>query len=131
MTDHSMELVSVPVGIAYTPYETLSDAPHQGFADDAEAEIQIFDEYTDALSGIENTIRITVVYWAHLADRTEIVGEDGVGAFARRSPNRPNPLSICACTLLEIDSTILRVRGLDAVNESKVLDIKPALQTER
>jgi tRNA-Thr(GGU) m(6)t(6)A37 methyltransferase TsaA len=129
--DHSTELVSVPVGIAYTPYDAPSDAPHQGFADDAEAEIQIFDEYADALGGIENTIRITVVYWANLADRTEIVSGDGIGAFARRSPNRPNPLSICACTLLEVDSATLRVRGLDAVDGSKVLDIKPALQTER
>jgi tRNA-Thr(GGU) m(6)t(6)A37 methyltransferase TsaA len=129
--DHSIELASVPIGIAHTPYEDPRDAPHQGFADDAESEIQLFDEYADALNGIENTIRITVVYWAHLADRTKIVGEDDIGAFARRSPNRPNPLSICTCTLLEVDNTTLRVRGLDAVDGSKVLDIKPALQTER
>lgn len=119
-----------PIGVTHTPYGTPDEAPHQGFADDVEAEIEIFEAYADALAGIEDVIRVTVVYWAHLADRTGAVGSDGVGAFARRSPNRPNPLSICTCTLLGVEDRILRVTGLDAVDGSSVLDVKPALQTE-
>lgn len=119
-----------PVGVAHTPYETPSDAPHQGFADDTDAEIEVFDPYVDALAGIENSIRLTVVYWAHLADTSGPVGDGDSGAFARRSPDRPNPLSICTCTLYARDGSTLRVGGLDAVDGSPVLDIKPALQTE-
>lgn len=120
-----------PVGVAHTPYQTPEDAPHQGFADDAESEIEIYEAYTDALAGVEDVIRLTVVYWAHLADRTRLVGTDETGAFARHSPARPNPLSLCTCTLLGVDGEILRVRNLDAVDGSAVLDVKPALQTER
>lgn len=120
-----------PIGVAHTPYQTPDEAPHQGFADDAESEIEVLDEYADALAGIEDVIRLTVVYWAHLADRTVLGGTDGIGAFARRSPDRPNPLSICTCTLLDVDGHTLRVTGLDAVDGSPVLDIKPALQAER
>ena len=80
---------------------------------------------------IADAVRVTVVYWAHLADRTPGVGPDGHGAFARRSPNRPNPLSVCVCTLYGADGQTLRVGGLDAVDGSPVLDLKPSLQTER
>lgn len=120
-----------PIGVAHTPYETLNEAPHQGFADDVDAEIEVFDRYADALAGVEDVIRLTVVYWAHLADRTHTVGSDGTGAFARRSPDRPNPLSICTCTLYEVNGRTIRVGGLDAVDGSPVLDLKPTLQTER
>lgn len=130
MANNRTEMVLNPIGVAHTPYEDPDDAPHQGFADDADSQIEVFDEYADELAGIEDTIRLTVVYWAHLADRTGVVDSDGVGAFARRSPNRPNPLSICTCTLIGVDNTTLQVNGLDAVDESVVLDIKPALQTE-
>lgn len=119
----------VPVGVAHTPYRAPDDAPHQGFADDAEAEIELFEAYADHLAGIEDVIRVTVVYWAHLADRDRAAGD--TGAFARRGPDRPNPLAICTCTLLGVDGRRLRVRGLDAVDGSPVVDVKPALQAER
>ncbi|WP_396611320.1 tRNA (N6-threonylcarbamoyladenosine(37)-N6)-methyltransferase TrmO [Haloferax sp. S1W] len=119
------------IGVVHSPYETPTDAPHQGFADDAESELEIFETYADALAGIEDVLRVTVVYWADQADRSEWVGDDGVGAFARRSPNRPNPLNICTCTVLETDSRRMRVRGLDAVDGSPLVDIKPAIQAER
>lgn len=120
-----------PVGIAHTPYETPDDAPHQGFADDEEATVEVFEPYADALAGVDDVVRLTVVYWADDADRTSLQGGDGVGAFARRTPHRPNPLNLCACTLLERDGRHLRVQGLDAVDGSPVLDLKPALQSER
>lgn len=121
----------VPVGIAYTPYGTAEDAPHQGFADDAEATVEVFERYADALSGVENVVRLTVIYWADRADRSALRGDDGVGAFARRSPHRPNPVNVCTCLLLSVDGRRLRIRGLDAVDGSLVLDLKPALQAER
>lgn len=120
-----------PVGVARTPYETPGDAPHQGFASDDEAVVEVAESYADALAGLEDVVRVTVVYWADRADRSTLAGESGVGAFARRSPHRPNPLGICTCLLLAVDGRRLRVRGLDAVDGSPVVDIKPALQSER
>jgi tRNA-Thr(GGU) m(6)t(6)A37 methyltransferase TsaA len=122
-----IDLTLHPVGVARTPYETPEAAPHQGFADDVDAEIEIF----DALAGVADAVRITVVYWAHMADRSSTRESGEPGAFARRSPNRPNPLSICVCTVYGLDGQRLRVGGLDAIDGSPVLDIKPSLQTER
>jgi tRNA-Thr(GGU) m(6)t(6)A37 methyltransferase TsaA len=131
MDDADPDLTLDPIGVAHTPYGMPEAAPHQGFADDADSEIEVFEEYADALAGIAGAVRITVVYWAHLADRTTGPESDGPGAFGRRSPDRPNPLSICVCTVYEVDGRRLRVGGLDAVDGSPVLDIKPTLQTER
>ncbi|WP_306052102.1 TrmO family methyltransferase domain-containing protein [Natronococcus wangiae] len=126
MTAHRPELV--PVGVARTPYESPEDAPHQGFAADAEATIEVFEPYADALAGIDDCYRLTVVYWADRADRDALVDENGVGAFAKRTPHRPNPLGICSCLLPDRTGRELRVRGLDG---SPVVDCKPALQAER
>lgn len=115
-----------PIGVAHTPYQTPKDAPHQGFAGDEIAEIEVFGEYASGLVDIASVHRVTVVYWAHLADRGTF---DGV--FTRRSPNRPNPLSICACLVLGLEDRHLQVRGLDAVDGSPILDLKPTLQAER
>jgi tRNA-Thr(GGU) m(6)t(6)A37 methyltransferase TsaA len=119
------------IGVAHTPYRTTDDAPHQGFADDAESMLEIFEEYEDALSGIEQVHRVTVVYWAHLADRDRLTGSDGTGAFTRRTPHRPNPVSVCTCMVLRADERRVHVRGLDAIDGSPVVDLKPALQAER
>lgn len=121
----------VPIAVAHTPYETTDDAPHQGFADDAEAIVEVFGPYADALAGIEDVVRLTVIYWADGADRSSLQGDNGLGAFARRTPNRPNPLNVCTCLLLDVDGRRIRLRGLDAVDGSPVVDLKPALQGER
>lgn len=119
------------IGVVHSPFETTADAPHQGFAGDAESTVELFEPYAGGLAGVEDVVRLTVVYWAHEAARSSLRGDDDVGVFARRSPNRPNPLSICPCLLLERTGRELRVRGLDAIDGSPVLDLKPALQGER
>lgn len=131
MSTSETEMRLRPIGVAHTPYGTADEAPHQGFATDDEAEIEVFEAYADALAGIDDAIRLTVVYWADAAGRDSLTGSDGVGAFAKRTPHRPNPLNICTCMLLGRDGLRLRVRGLDAVDGSPVVDLKPALQAER
>ena len=131
MMSHTELATIVPIGVARTPYELTEDAPHQGFADDAEATIEVFEPYVEALAGIDECHRLTVVYWAGRADRDRLVGGDGIGAFVMRTPHRPNPLNICTCLLLDRTGRELRVRGLDALDGSPVMDVKPALQAER
>lgn len=158
--DDGRDMRLVAVGVAHTPYETTEDAPHQGFADDDEATVEIFEECAHELAGIENTHKLTVVYWAHEADRNRSAdraadgtgdrlqdpdgraadgpagghdrqADESDGAFAGRGPARPNPLSICTCMILDVDGRHIRVRGLDALDGSPVVDLKPALQAER
>lgn len=129
-SDPDQEFAIRPVGIAHTPYETPEEAPHQGFAGDRTGSVEVFERYADALAGVEDVLRLTVVYWAHLADRDRLRYDDE-GAFTRRGPDRPNPLNVCTCTVVDVDGRRLRVSGLDAVDGSPVVDLKPALQSER
>ena len=98
------------------------------------AEIEIDPQLTEALEGLEGFSHIIVLYWMHLAvfDKRQLktypMGKKvaGVqGLFAVRTPNRPNPIGKTTVKLLERHGNILKVQGLDAIDGSLVLDIKP------
>ena len=98
------------------------------------AEIIIKPELTEALAGLEGFSHIIVLYWMHRAvfDKNHLKGapmgnqkalEQGI--FALRTPRRPNPIGKITVKLLGIKGNILKVQGLDAIDGSIVLDIKP------
>jgi tRNA-Thr(GGU) m(6)t(6)A37 methyltransferase TsaA len=101
------------------------------------SEIVVDSRLTEALDGLEDFSHITVVYWMHQATATGELptkihprGRQElplVGLFATRSPQRPNPLGITTVRLLERQDNILRVEGLDAIDGTPVIDIKPYL----
>lgn len=101
------------------------------------SEIVIHPEYADLLDGIEDFSHALVLYWAHQVDaegrRLTKVHPMGrkelplVGVFSTCSPARPNPILVIAVRLLERKGATLRVAGLDAVDGSPVIDIKPYL----
>jgi tRNA-Thr(GGU) m(6)t(6)A37 methyltransferase TsaA len=101
-----------------------------------EATIRIFPEFYAGLKGIENYSHIIILYWIHLRDNKEnrqtllvfprkhaVKIETGV--FACRSPSRPNPIGLCVVELLKIKESVLTVKGLDALEGSPIIDIKP------
>ena len=100
-----------------------------------ECDIIIYERFLDALEGIESFSHIFVIYWLHLVSedsrRIYKVHPKGkrdlplVGVFSTRSPNRPNPIGLTLVELLARRSNILTVRGLDALDETPVLDLKP------
>lgn len=102
---------------------------------DLVAELVIDRELQDALDGIEGFSHLLVLYWPHLlpAERRSVlkVHPTGrtdfplVGVFATRSPARPNMVLTTVVRLLERKGNILRVTGLDAIDGSPLLDIKP------
>ncbi|MEM3357082.1 MAG: tRNA (N6-threonylcarbamoyladenosine(37)-N6)-methyltransferase TrmO [Candidatus Bathyarchaeia archaeon] len=105
-------------------------------AGEQEAKVRIFPEYCAGLKGIENFSHLIVLYWIHLRDnekerRTLLVFprrhavKIETGVFACRSPSRPNPIGLCVVELLRVEDCILTIRGLDALEESPVIDIKP------
>jgi len=99
------------------------------------SEIVVAPHLAPGLSGLESYSHIIVIYWAHLAtspsDMALSVRYKGnptlpmVGVFASRSPYRPNPIGQKVARLLEIRENILKVEGLDALDGTPVLDIKP------
>jgi len=92
--------------------------------------IRVFDEYADGLYKLEGSDYLDIYYEFHLSDGYELKCHNYYGkykgVFATRSPFRPNPLAHCTVRLLEIIGKELLVEGLDAVDGSPLLDIKPA-----
>lgn len=123
-------IVLKPIGIARTPYKDMDEAPFQGSLSDKTAFIEIDEDYVEGLKDIECAKCLIVLYWAHLAERETLRtitpwGPEIRGVFACRSPARPNPINICIVEFLGREGNRLTVRGLDAVDGSSVIDIKP------
>ncbi len=102
-----------------------------------EPEIVIYDEFAECLDGIEEFSHVLVLYWSHLAAergrgvrKVHPAGQQDipmVGVFSTRSPARPNPVCSTTVELLGREGNVLKVRGLDAIDGSPVIDIKPHL----
>lgn len=123
-----MELQAI--GRVHSAYKNLADIPRQGCLSDTVSEIEIFSAFTDGLLHIEHNRYLIVLYWAHLARRDLLKtipprSSEIRGVFASRSPGRPNPLSLCVTELISCAENLLRVRNLDALDGSSVIDIKP------
>ena len=121
-----------PIGHIRSDIRERTQAPRQGRDASAQARIEILSGYADAMEGIGEWSQLMVICWMHLADRdTLAVHPRGdmnaplTGVFATRSPARPNPLVVYTVDLLMVDKTTLHVRGIDAVDGTPVLDIKP------
>lgn len=118
------------IGIVRNAYKNLTDIPRQGRMSEEISEIEIHPDFADGLLKIEQNKYLIVLYWAHLAKRDILktlppASKEIHGVFASRSPGRPNPLSLCIVELIECGENILRVKGLDALDGSSVIDIKP------
>ena len=117
------------IGIIMSPYKEKGQAPKQGRLSDTILTIEVFPEYKDALLSLEKSSIINVLYWGDRADRSVLQtipphGTEIMGVFATRSPNRPNPIALCVCKIIDIEDNILKVQGLDALDKSPLLDIK-------
>lgn len=121
-----------PVGTVRSSLTRPEDAPRQGRAAATEAVLEIDPACEEALAGISENERLIVICWLHLSPRDRLrVHPRGDhsnperGVFSTRSPLRPNPFAVYTVDLLEVDGRRLRVRGIDAVDGTPVLDIRP------
>jgi tRNA (adenine37-N6)-methyltransferase len=118
------------IGIIRSPYKNIIQTPRQGRYSDILSEIIIYDEYVDGLDSLENHKYLIVFYWLDKADRDTLKAippgeEKEKGVFSIRSPSRPNPIALCLVELVKIRENILKVKWLEALNGSPLLDIKP------
>jgi len=102
-------------------------------SEDVISEIIIDSHLTEALDNLDEFSHIIILYWIHRSRRPAPMkvhprGDPEralMGVFATRSPSRPNPIGKATVTLLERKDNILKVQGLDAIDGTPVLDIKP------
>lgn len=125
-----VSMILKPIGIINTPYKRREDIPRQGRLSHEMCEIEVFIEYSSGLKDIEQCSHLFVLYWLHLGDRSRLTAvppHDGRehGVFVTRSPNRPNPIALDIVELIEAMGNKLKVKGMDALDGSILLDIKP------
>ncbi len=118
------------IGRIHTPWQDRLTCPRQGPLDGPTCRIEVFEPWVAALDGITEYQRIEVLYWLHLS-RRDIVRQsprnDGMtrGAFSLRTPVRPNPIATQLVTLLGVEGANVLVRGLDCLDGTPLLDLKP------
>jgi tRNA-Thr(GGU) m(6)t(6)A37 methyltransferase TsaA len=132
--------VAVPAGIdaglvfigrVRTPWATRRECPRRGHEDGPVCRLEFFEPWHEALLGTEAFTQLEVLYWLHQSRRDLVLqspANDGRvhGTFALRSPVRPNPIGTSIVTLLAREGPALLVRGLDCVDGTPLLDVKPA-----
>jgi tRNA-Thr(GGU) m(6)t(6)A37 methyltransferase TsaA len=119
-----------PIGIVHSPYKDRDEAPYQGYRSKEISQIEVFNEFEEGLQDIEGFSHIIVIYWLHKSEGYHLLVKtpwDDIphGLFTTRSPHRPCPLALTVVKLVARDRNILKVRGLDAIDGSPLLDIKP------
>ena len=127
---HSVELKSI--GIIHSPYKNTGGAPYQAYESEEISRIEVFKEFEEGLKDIEGFSHIIVIYWFHKSQGYQLLvrtpHDDSLhGLFATRSPHRPCPLGLSAVELVARGKNILKVKGLEAVDGTPLLDIKPYL----
>ncbi|WP_183188596.1 TrmO family methyltransferase domain-containing protein [Ancylobacter tetraedralis] len=119
------------VGRLRTPWTSRLETPRLGRPDGPLCRIELFAPWHAALAGIEAYERLEVLYWMHLSRRDLVLqspANDGAlhGTFALRAPVRPNPIGTAIVRLIGLEPDgVLLVRGLDCVDGTPLLDLKP------
>lgn len=130
MADEINSMILFPMGVIHTPYQRREDIPRQGRLSEEICQIELYPEYEAGLKDIEQCTHLFVLFWLHLGDRKRLLANPPTsnrehGVFATRSPNRPNPIAIDIVPLLAVEGNRLTVKGMDALDGSILLDIKP------
>lgn len=118
------------IGRIETPWTSRLDCPRQGRHDGPLCRIEIFEPWTAGLQDVQLYERLELLYWLDLSRRDLVLQSpksDGTtrGVFSIRSPVRPNPIATSIVKLERVEDNVLYVRGLDCLNGTPLLDIKP------
>jgi tRNA-Thr(GGU) m(6)t(6)A37 methyltransferase TsaA len=124
-----------PIGRVRSPFKRPEDIPPPAFAppgffDRARGELRVFKRYEPALKDTEGFSHLVVIFVFHRAGGFKLQaippGEaERRGIFATRSPHRPNPIGLTVVRVLGRRGTVIRVAGLDLIDGTPILDIKP------
>lgn len=128
-----MELVAV--GTVRSPLTDRAAAPKQGDEGAPEATLVFVPEFADALDGIAAGDDLLVLTWLHQSRRDVLrvrprsdPSRRELGVFSTRSPERPNPIGLHRVTVVAVDGLELRVRDLEALDGTPIVDVKPPLR---
>jgi tRNA-Thr(GGU) m(6)t(6)A37 methyltransferase TsaA len=118
------------IGRIRTPWHRRDDCPKNARESDAVCALVVDPRWTQALTGVESCTHLVVLYWMDRSRRDlvlQVPRHYGAprGTFALRSPARPNPIAMSVVRLVRVDGNRLSVVGLDCLDDTPLLDIKP------
>jgi tRNA-Thr(GGU) m(6)t(6)A37 methyltransferase TsaA len=121
------------IGRIRTPWKDRKDCPknaREARDNGAVCTIELDPRWAEALSGVDTCTHLVVLYWMDRARRDLVFQvpahyQTGRGTFSLRSPVRPNPIALSVVKLVKVDGTRLEVVGLDCLDGTPLLDIKP------
>jgi len=122
-----------PIGVVRSPYSETSQIPKGlGAKHDVEGELEILPEFEPGLADIEGFSHLYVIWAFDRSEGFDLFGKPPCddrphGVFATRSPRRPNPIALTVVELLGREGRRLHVRGVDMLDGTPILDIKPYL----
>jgi tRNA-Thr(GGU) m(6)t(6)A37 methyltransferase TsaA len=121
------------IGRIHTPWTRREDCPRNARGSDAVCTIELDPRYAAALDGVATCTHLIIFYFMDRARRDLVVQvsrhSGRRGTFALRSPVRPNPIAMSVVKLLRIEDTTLSVVGLDCLDGTPLIDIKPYFAT--
>ena len=119
------------IGVIHSSFKEVEEVPFR--CKKNISEIEIFEDYIEGLYDIEGFSHIHVFYWLHKSKnyslKVKTPWDDRLhGLFSTRSPNRPNPLGYSVVKIIDLKDNYLKVKGLDAIDGTPVIDIKPYIK---
>lgn len=119
-----------PIGIIHSPFTGRGQAPRQGRGCSETMQIEIYPQYVPGLGSMEGISHIWVLYWMDRAERDILSAKrpewkEERPVFTIRSPARPNPIALSIGEIREVKDGIITVTGIEALDGSPVIDIKP------
>jgi tRNA-Thr(GGU) m(6)t(6)A37 methyltransferase TsaA len=125
-----------PIGYVHSTLKERSGAPRQGWEGAPNAQLEILPAFVQGLDGIQSGQDVWIFTWLHESQRSVLkvhprgdVLNPKMGVFATRSPDRPNPIGMHRTKVLSVDGNgWLQVQGLEAIDGTPILDIKPVLE---
>src|SRR5438067_32839 len=124
-----------PIGFVSSPYHNTADIPKGlGAKHEAEGSLSILPQFELGLTDIEGFSHLIIIWEFDRSQRFELLGTPPSdnrphGVFATRSPRRPNPIGLTVVQLIRREGATLHVRGVDMLDNTPILDIKPYLSS--
>ncbi len=124
-----------PIGTVKSPYRNTKDIPKGlGVKHEAEGILEILPKYEPGLTDVEGFSHLFVLWVFDRSEGYELIGKPPIdtephGVFATRSPRRPNPIGLTVVQLLRRQGPSLHVRGVDMLDATPILDLKPYLSS--
>jgi len=125
-----MEFAMRPVGVIHSPFTDRSQTPTQSWRSQAVGQVEVYPEFVKGLKDVEEFSHLYLLFAFHRSTGYSlrvIPYRDTQlrGLFATRSPNRPNPIGLSLVRLLSRDNNVLHIEGVDVLDGTPLLDIKP------